>query len=340
MADEVASEGREGGSLEAGRRKLALLFPGQGSQYLGMGKRLQELSSAARRVFAHADDAVGFPLSHICFEGPREALDDTANTQPAIVATSVAYLAHLRERLQAAGRRLSPSFVAGHSLGQFSAATAAGALDFGEALRLVLERGRIMKEWAHSRPGGLATLLGLDDEAADEVCAQAASEGEVGVAARNAPGQTVIAGETKALERAIALAREKGGRVIHLPISVPGHIPMMREAAAELARVLGSVPFHDPEAPIVSNISARLLTRAEDVRQELSDQLCSAVQWARCLVTMANQEVAAFVEVGPGETLSRIARRVSKGIPVYTVGEDEPPDELVTTVPAERERVP
>lgn len=326
--------------MDAGRRKLALLFPGQGSQYLGMGKRLQELSLAARRVFAQADEVVGFPLSRLCFEGPREALDDTINTQPAIVATSIAYLAHLREKLQAAGQHLAPSLLAGHSLGQFSAATASGALDFGEALRLVLERGRIMKDWARHRPGGLATLLGLDDGTAEEVCSQASSEGEVGISARNAPGQTVIAGETPALERAIVLARQKGARVIRLPISVPGHIPMMREAAAELGRILANAPFRDPEAPIVSNISALLLTQAKDVRQELADQLCSAVQWARCLLTMANEGVAAFVEVGPGETLSRIARRVSKDIPVYTLGEGDPPDFLLPKASAEVERVP
>jgi [acyl-carrier-protein] S-malonyltransferase len=340
MADEAAPEGREDGSMEAGGRKLALLFPGQGSQHLGMGKRLQELSLAARRVFAQADEVVGFPLSRLCFEGPREALDDTVNTQPAIVATSVAYLANLRERLQAAGRHLAPSLVAGHSLGQFSAATASGALDFGEALRLVLARGRIMKDWARRRPGGLATLLGLDDGATEEVCTQASSEGEVGISARNAPGHTVIAGEIPALERAMVLAREKGARVIRLPISVPGHIPMMREAAAELGRVLANAPFRDPEVPIVSNITALPLTRAEDVRQELSDQLCSAVQWARCLVTMANQKIAAFVEVGPGATLSGIARRVNKDIPVYTLGEDDPPDFLLPKAPAGVERVP
>jgi [acyl-carrier-protein] S-malonyltransferase len=316
--------------------KLAFLFPGQGSQHPGMGKRLHELSLAARHIFAQADEVLGFPLSRLCFEGPREDLDDTPNTQPAIVATSIAYLVNLREKLQALGRRVTPSLVAGHSLGQFSAAAAAGALDFSEAVRLVRERGRIMKEWARSRPGGLATLLGLDDGVAEEVCAQASSEGEVGVAARNAPGQTVIAGETPALERAMILARERGARVIRLPISVPGHIPMMREAAAELGRVLSRVPFHDPEVPIVSNITALLLTRAEDVRQELSDQLCFAVQWARCLVTMANQGVVGFVEVGSGETLSRIARRVCNSVPTYTLDENgNPPDLLLTTAPME-----
>jgi [acyl-carrier-protein] S-malonyltransferase len=340
MTDQVVREGREDGGMEAVGSKLALLFPGQGSQHVGMGKQLQELSSAARRVFEQADEVVGFPLSRLCFEGPREVLDDTVNTQPAVVAISIAYLAHLRERLQAVGRRLAPSLLAGHSLGQFSAATASGALDFGEALRLVMERGRIMKEWARRRPGGLATLLGLDEGTAEEVCAEASSEGEVGVAARNAPGQTVIAGKTQALERAMVLAREKGGRVIRLPISVPGHIPMMREAAAELGRVLAHVPFRDPEVPIVSNITALLLTGAEDLRQELSDQLCSAVQWARCLITMADQGVEAFVEVGPGETLSGIARRVNKSIPTYALGEGDPPDFLMSTSPVEAERIP
>jgi [acyl-carrier-protein] S-malonyltransferase len=201
--------------------------------------------------------------------------------------------------------------VAGHSLGQFSAAVAANSLDFQDGLRLVLERGRIMAEWARTRPGGLAAVLGLSDRAVRQVCRDASPEGKVGVAVLNAPGQTVISGEMNALQRAMALARERGARVLRLPISVPGHTPLMRDAAREMSRSMAGVSFRDPEPPLMSNISARLLTTAEDVRAELSNQICAAVQWARCVAAMANQGAGQFVEVGPGQALSNLLRRIS-----------------------------
>lgn len=316
-----------------GDRKLAFLFPGQGSQHLGMGRRLHEISQAARSVFAQADDTLGFRLSNVCFEGPQSELDDTINTQPAVLATSVACLAHLRERLQDLGRRLTPSLVAGHSLGQFTAAVAAEALEFADALRLVVERARIMRAWVQTRPGGLATILGLSDEVADSLCEEASSEGAVGVSGYNAPGQTVVAGENAALERVMALARERGARVVRLPISVPGHIPMMREAALELMKTMRRVPFRDPQVPMVSNISARLLTRAEEVRAELGDQLCAAVQWARCVSAMMGQGVATFVEVGPGQTLARITKRISDNVDAFSINDPESSELLLARVP-------
>ena len=295
---------------EENRGRLALLFPGQGSQHVGMGKRIAEASQAARQIFAQADEALGFRISRLCFEGSEEELEDTVNAQPAILTTSLAYLAYLRERLQETGRRLLPSFMAGHSLGQFTAAVAADSLDFTDGLRLVLERGRIMAEWARSRPGGLAAVLGVSDRDVRRVCREASLEGRVAVAVVNAPGETVIAGDAGALQRAMLLARERGARVLRLPISVPSHTPMMRDAARELSRFISTLPFREPKTPIVSNISARLLTTAEEVRQELSDQICAAVQWARCVLAMANEGTGAFVEVGPGHALSNITRRL------------------------------
>lgn len=311
------------------QQKLALLFPGQGSQHAGMGKRIHAVSEAARRVFAQADEVMGFRLSRLCFEGAEEQLENTVNTQPAVLATSMAYLAFLRERVEELGKRLMPSLVAGHSLGQFTAAAAAGALDFADGLRLVVERARIMAEWARTRPGGLASILGLSDGEVEKVCEEASGEDSVWVAVVNAPGQTVISGEAGALQRAMALARKRGAKVLRLPIGVPGHSPVMRDAARELSRFISTLTFKDPQPPLVSNVSAQLLTTAEDVRQELSEQICAAVQWARCFVTMVNEGTSTFVEVGPGHALSRIARRIHAGARVLPL-HDGVPDELLS----------
>jgi [acyl-carrier-protein] S-malonyltransferase len=317
------------------KRGLALLFPGQGSQHAGMGKRIAEISQAARRVFDHADEVLGFRISELCYEASDEELGDTINTQPAILTTSLAYLADLKERLQEKGRQLKPSFVAGHSLGQFTAAVAAGALDFSDGLRLVLERGRIMADWARTRPGGLATILGMNEADVNDVCRDASPEGNVRAAVFNGPGQTVISGDAGPLQRAMQLARERGGRVLRLPISVPGHTPIMQDAARELSRFIAALPFRDPDPPVVSNISAKLLTRAEEVRQELSDQIVSAVQWARCVLTMANQGAGGFVEVGPGRALSTLARRITRDARVLST-EDAAPEELLKFMEAVR----
>ena len=292
------------------RRGLALLFPGQGSQRVGMGQHVAEISEAARQVFAQADEVLGVRISRLCFEGSREELEETENAQPAILTTSLAYLAYLREQLGEMGRRLRPSFMVGHSLGQYTAAVASGALEFSDGLRLVRERGRMMADWARNRPGGLASVLGLDEHSVDAVCREASPEGKVGVAVLNTPGQTVIAGEEDALEQAMALARARGGRVMRLPISVPSHIPLMRDVARELAKFIDTLPFREPETPLVSNVSAKLLTTAEELREELSGQICAAVQWVRCVGEMANQNVVAFVEVGPGRALSKMVRRI------------------------------
>lgn len=306
VADPIAST-KNGRRVSGG---WALIFPGQGSQHIGMGKEIAETSPAARRVFDEADEVVGFALSQVCFEGSEEELEDTVNTQPAILATSLAYLASLRERAQELGRRLRPSMMAGHSLGQFSAAVAANSVDFSDGLRLVMERGRIMAEWARTRPGGLVSILGLSDGDVRGICREASPDGKVDVAVVNAPGHTVIAGETGPLQRAVAIARERGARALRLPISVPSHTPIMQDAAREMSRFISTLGFRDPETPVVSNISARLLTTAEDVRHELADQISSAVEWARCVVTMSDSGVDSFVEVGPGQTLSRIVRRI------------------------------
>lgn len=309
--------------------RFALLFPGQGSQRPGMAARLLDISRAARAVFEEADRALDFSLSRLCVEGDADELADTENTQPALLATSVAYFEYLKERLRDFGARLAPAAFAGHSLGQFSAAVASESVPLDDGLRLVSERGRIMKEWARKRPGGLATILGLQLEEVERICLAVSEAEAVAVAAHNAPQQFVISGDMAPLERAMQLAKDRGAKVLRLPISVPGHTPVMRAAADELGRVISRTRFSTPSAPLVSNIDGSFLTTADEVMQELSDQICEAVEWVRCMGAMVNQGIATFVEVGPGRSLTNIARRFSANPPFLTV-EDARPDELKT----------
>lgn len=304
---------------DGNRGRLGFVFPGQGSQHPGMGKRIAEISPAAQASFAEADEALDFSISDLCAEGSEADLLNPVNTPPAVVATSVAYLAYLRELAAKEGGSLEPALIAGHSLGQFTAAIAANALDFGDGIRLVRERGRIMMEWTRKHPGGLVTVLGLDEAAVGQLCEDASPDGKVGVAVLNGPGQTVISGETAALERAMVLTRERGGRALLLPISTPGHTPLMRDAARDLSHVISQLTFRAPDPPLVSNISARPLTTAEEVRRELADQICAPVRWADCVRTMIDAGVTSVLEVGPGHALSKLVRRIDREIDVMPV---------------------
>ncbi|MCS7051286.1 MAG: ACP S-malonyltransferase, partial [Thermomicrobium sp.] len=237
------------------QKRLALLFPGQGSQHVGMGERVHRLSEAARRVFAHAEDVLGMPLRRLCFEGPAEELADTANAQPAILTVSLAYLEALRERLREFGASVQPTLVAGHSLGEFTALVAANALRFEDALRLVRERGRLMREASLARPGGMAAVVGLERDALEAVCREASELGLVVVANDNSPGQLVISGEERALQRAMTLAQERGAkRVVRLGVTVASHSPLMERVAQALAEFLARIPLREPDIPIVANV--------------------------------------------------------------------------------------
>ena len=215
-------------------RAVAFVFPGQGSQYVGMGKALCDVSETARRVFQRADEILGFALSKLCFEGPEPDLNDTINAQPAILTVSVACLNVLRERWQASGELMAPRYVAGHSLGEFTALVAADVIDFDTALLLVRERGRLMKENGLERPGGMLAVLGLGREALEAVVAEASAAGVITLANANSPGQSVLSGEALALDRAAELARSRGAaRVVRLPITIASHSPLMARAAAQ-----------------------------------------------------------------------------------------------------------
>ena len=299
-------------------KRIAFVFPGQGSQYVGMGKGLYEASIAARRVFEQADDVLGFSLSSLCFHGPADELDDTVNAQPAILTVSLAYLEALKERWTVLGHPIiKPDVVAGHSLGLFTALVAAGVLDFSDALNLVRERGRLMKESGTQTPGGMAAILGMEREALEEVCAEAGAVGIVVVANDNCPGQSVISGEVRALERAMELAQERGARrVVRLDISIASHSPLMERAGQQLAELTSHMHFRDPQVPIIGNITGQMMTTVDDIRREIAQHVVRPVQWTSAVREMVNNGVGTFLEVGPGNVLGGLIRRIRGDVQV------------------------
>ena len=292
---------------------FAFVFPGQGSQSVGMGRDLAETSPAAAAVFAAADRALGEPLSTLAWDGPVERLDLTENAQPALVTTSIAILASLREAWAAAGHPAPTArFAAGHSMGQYSALVAAGSISLEDGVRLVRERGRLMQASGQGRDGAMAALIGLDDARLPELVAAASASGVFVVAIRNAPGQVVVSGERAAIEAGAELARSMGARrAIVLPVSVGAHSPLMAEAAEGMRRALAGVAFHDPEPILLANADAHPLTTAEACRTELVDHLMAGVDWIRIVDGMIADGVTTFVEVGPGRVLTGLIKRIA-----------------------------
>ena len=323
--------------------RYALLFPGQGPQHVGMGRKLAELSQAARQVFAEADEILGFHLSRLCFEGPEQELNRTLNTQPAVLTTSIAAFMSLQEKFQAIGRRLNPAFVAGHSFGEFAAAIVVEALDFADGLKLVQHRARLMQEAQEDQPGGMISVIGLDEAAIQAVCSAATRGGGIlALAVDNGPRHIVLSGDLATVDRTATIVQEMGGKAVRLPIGVGAHSPLMRKAAEEFARTLSRVQIERPAVPIVSNVTAAPLTTSDELRRELIEQFVQPVQWAQSVREMINQGVSTFVEVGPGNILSRLVQRISENVRSFSLAADPeviariiPP--AVTTQPAVEE---
>lgn len=286
----------------------AFIFPGQGSQSAGMGKDLADNFAVARAVFEEADDAIGFHLSRLCFEGPEDDLKLTANTQPAILATSIAAL-----RVLQAEAGLKPVLVAGHSLGEYSALVAAGAMSFADAVRTVRARGTFMQEAVPVGIGAMAAILGVEPDVLSIICEEAAQGEVVSPANFNSPGQIVIAGHASAVNRAIEIAKAKGYRkAMLLPVSAPFHCSLMKPAGDRLSTTLETIPMAPLTVPVVTNVEARANSDYQRVKELLVRQVSAPVRWEESVTHMVTQGATRFIEIGPGKVLSGLVKRIDK----------------------------
>ena len=290
-------------------KPLAFVFPGQGSQYVGMGKEFFENFSSVRQVFEEADDALHTSISGLCFKGPDEALKLTENTQPAVLTTSIAALTVLQEE-----KGLAPQFTAGHSLGEYSALVASGALRFSEAVKIVRLRGRFMQEAVPVGEGAMAAVLGMEREQVEKLCEELSSGEILSPANFNCPGQIVIAGHSTAVERAIGRIKQEGKKAVPLPVSAPFHSPLMKPAGERLEKALEEISVSDLKIPVVTNVEAEVNSSKERVRGLLVAQVSSPVRWEESMRKMIEKGIEEVVEIGPGKVLSGLMKRIDSRV--------------------------
>ena len=311
-------------------QSFAFVFPGQGSQSVGMAQSLAASSPAAARVFAEADSVLGVSIADLAWNGPADVLDRTEHAQPALLAASIAYLEAIRERWEhSTDSAVEPAFAAGHSMGQYSAFVAAGVLSLADGLRLVRERGRLMQQSGSGRDGAMAAIIGLDESRLPELVEAASVHGVFGIANRNAPGQVVVSGERAAIDAAADISKSLGARkAIGLPVSVAAHSPLMAEAADGMRAVIAEVEFGDPTIPLLANADARVLTTGDACRRELIDHLTAGVDWVRAVESMVAAGVGTLIEVGPGRVLTGLIKRIAPDVEAVPLDDPAAPDRL------------